>query len=76
MSSLQVSARPAVEPLLDTDDRRGKSSSRESDGLATRLGGRAAVRFRDRFGSSDPIWSLIGFFAHGRLLAAPRPIRG
>ena len=35
----------------------------------------AAVRFRDCFGCSDPVWSLIGFFAQGRLLAAPRPLR-
>ena len=28
-----------------------------------------ALRFRDCFGYSDPVWSLIGFFAHGRLLA-------
>jgi Domain of unknown function (DUF6431) len=33
----------------------------------------AAVRFRECFGRSDPVWSLIGFFARGRLLAAPRP---
>jgi hypothetical protein len=31
---------------------------------------------RECFGRSDPVWSLIGFFAHGRLLAAPRaPLR-
>jgi hypothetical protein len=36
----------------------------------------AAVRFRECFGRSDPVWSLIRFFAHGRLLAAPRsPLR-
>ena len=45
-------------------------------GHALNLLAGAAVRFRDCFGSStDPVWSLIGFFAHGRLLAAPRPIR-
>src|SRR5450755_663995 len=26
----------------------------------------AAVRLRDSFDISDPVWSLIGFFAHGR----------
>src|SRR5664279_255372 len=31
----------------------------------------AAVRFRDCFGSSDPVWSLIGFFAHGRAPGGP-----
>ena len=36
---------------------------------------RPAVRVRDSFGISDPVWSLIGFFAHGRLLAPPRPLR-
>ncbi len=36
----------------------------------------AAVRFRECFGRSDPVWSLMGFFARGRLLAAPRsPLR-
>jgi hypothetical protein len=35
----------------------------------------AAVRFRDCFDRSDPVWSLIGFFAHGLLLVAPRPRR-
>jgi hypothetical protein len=35
----------------------------------------ADERFRDCFDSSDPVWSLIGFFAHGRLLAARQPIR-
>ena len=35
----------------------------------------AAVRLRDSFDISDPVWSLIGFFAHGRLLAPPRPLR-
>jgi hypothetical protein len=34
----------------------------------------AAVRVRDSFDISDPVWSLIGFFAHGRLLAPPRPL--
>jgi transposase-like protein len=35
----------------------------------------AAVRLRDSFDISDPVWSLIGFFAQGRLLAPPRPLR-
>ena len=34
----------------------------------------AAVRLRDSFDIADPVWSLIGFFAHGRLLAPPRPL--
>jgi len=34
----------------------------------------AAVRVRDSFDINDPVWSLIGFFAHGRLLAPPRPL--
>jgi len=42
-------------------------------GHALNLLAGAAVRFRECFGRSDPVWSLIGFFAHGRLLAAPRP---
>ena len=42
-------------------------------GHALNLFAGAAVRFRECFGRSDPVWSLIGFFAHGRLLAAPRP---
>ena len=44
-------------------------------GNALNLLAGAAVRFRDCCGSTDPVWSLIGFFAHGRLLAAPRPLR-
>ena len=35
----------------------------------------AAVRLRDCFGISDPVWSLIGFFAQGRPLAPPHPVR-
>jgi transposase-like protein len=31
----------------------------------------AALRYRERFGLTDPPWALIGFFAHGRLLAPP-----
>ena len=42
-------------------------------GHALNLLAGAAVRFRESFGRSDPVWSLIGFFAQGRLLAAPRP---
>ena len=34
----------------------------------------AAVRLRDSFDISDPVWSLIGFFAHGRPLAPPGPL--
>jgi hypothetical protein len=34
-----------------------------------------AVRLRDSFDISDAVWSLIGFLAHGRLLALPRPLR-
>ena len=44
-------------------------------GHALNLLAGAAIRFRNCFGSPDPVWSLIGFFAHGRLLAARRPIR-
>ena len=40
-------------------------------GHALNLLGGAAMRFRDCFGSSDPAWSLIGFFAHRRLLTGP-----
>ena len=43
-------------------------------GHALNLFAGAAVRFRESFGRSDPFWSLIGFFAHGRILAAPRPL--
>src|SRR5664279_593182 len=42
-------------------------------GHALNLLAGAAVRFRECFGRSDPVWSQIGFFARGRLLAAPRP---
>ena len=38
-------------------------------GHALNLLAGAAVRFRDCFGSTEPVWSLIGFFANGRLLA-------
>ncbi len=31
----------------------------------------AALRYRERLGLTDPPWALIGFFAHGRLLAPP-----
>ena len=34
----------------------------------------AAVRLRDGFDISNRVWSLIGFFAPGRLLAPPRPL--
>ena len=34
-------------------------------GHALTLPAGAAMRFRDCFGSSDPAWSLIGFFATG-----------
>ena len=44
-------------------------------GQALNLLAGAAVRFRDSFGRNDPVWSLIGFFAHGRLLSAPRSLR-
>src|SRR6478752_10376738 len=45
-------------------------------GHALNLLAGAAVRFRESFGRSDSVWSLIGFFAHGRLLAARRsPLR-
>ncbi len=44
-------------------------------GHALNLLAGAAVRLRDCFGISDPVWSLICFFAHGRLLAPPRPLR-
>jgi len=44
-------------------------------GNALNLLAGAAVRFRDCFGISDPVWSLICFFAHGRLLAPLRPLR-
>jgi hypothetical protein len=52
------------------------SAQQNSLGHALNLLAGAAVRFRDCFGRSDPVWALIGFFAHGRLLAAPRsPLR-
>ena len=51
------------------------AAQRTTLGHALNLLAGAAVRFRDCFGSSDPVWSLIGFFAHGRLLAPPRPLR-
>ena len=35
----------------------------------------AAVRLRDSFDIGDAVWSLIGFFAQGRLLAPPRTLR-
>jgi hypothetical protein len=36
----------------------------------------AALRYRSRFGVvAAPVWSLINSFAHGRLLAPPRPRR-
>jgi len=41
-------------------------------GHALNLLAGAAVRLRECFGRSDPVWSLIGFFAQGRLLAARR----
>jgi transposase-like protein len=44
-------------------------------GHALNLLAGAAVRFRESFGCSDPIWPLIGYFAQGRLLAAPRSLR-
>ena len=45
-------------------------------GHALNLLAGAAVRFRECFGRCDSVWSLIGFFAGGRLLAAPRsPLR-
>lgn len=31
----------------------------------------AAMRYRERLGLTEPPWALIGFFAHGRLLAPP-----
>ncbi len=40
-------------------------------GHALNLLAGAAMRFRDCFGSSDPPRSLIGFFAHRRLLTGP-----
>ena len=48
---------------------------RNTLGHALNLLAGAAVRLRDSFDISDPVWSLIGFFAHGRLLAPPRPLR-
>src|SRR6478735_9039258 len=44
-------------------------------GHALNLLAGAAVRFRESFGCSDPIWPLIGYFSQGRLLAAPRSLR-
>ena len=44
-------------------------------GHALNLLAGTAVRFRDCFGISDPVWSLICFFAHGRLLAPPQALR-
>jgi transposase-like protein len=51
------------------------AAQRTTLGHALDLLAGAAVRFRDCFGSSDSVWSLIGFFAHGRLLAPLRPLR-
>ena len=34
-------------------------------GHALNLPAGAALRFRDCFGSTDPVWSLMGFFANG-----------
>ena len=44
------------------------------NGMGLNLVAGATVRLRDSFDISDPVWSLIGFFAHGRLLAPP-PLR-
>ena len=40
-------------------------------GHALNLFAGASVRYRDGLGLADPPWALIGFFAHGRLLARP-----
>ena len=40
-------------------------------GHALNLLGGAALRYRDRFDPAVPVWTLIGSFAHGRLLAPP-----
>ena len=61
--------------LIDRELLVRPAAQRTTLGHALNLLAGAAVRFRDCFGSSDPVWSLIGFFAHGRLLAARRPIR-
>jgi hypothetical protein len=45
-------------------------------GPALNLLAGAALRYRSRFGVvAAPVWSLINSFAHGRLLAPPRPRR-
>ena len=49
------------------------AQQRTTLGHALNLFAGAAVRFRESFGRSDPVWS--GFFAHGRLLAARPPLR-
>jgi len=61
--------------LIDRELLVRPAPQRTTLGHALNLLAGAAERFRDGFGSSDPVWSLIGFFAHGRLLAARRPIR-
>lgn len=40
-------------------------------GHALNLLAGAAIRYRERLDLTDPPWALIGFFAHGRLLAPP-----
>jgi transposase-like protein len=40
-------------------------------GHALNLLAGAAVRYRERLSLADAPWALIGFFAHGRLLAPP-----
>lgn len=40
-------------------------------GYALNLLAGAALRYRECLGLTDPPWALIGFFAHGRLLAPP-----
>lgn len=40
-------------------------------GHALNLLAGASVRYRERLGLVDAPWALIGFFAHGRLLAPP-----
>ena len=64
------SAVPVDRELLDRP-----APQRTTLGQRLNLLAGAAVRLRDSFDISDAVWSLIGFFAHGPLLAPPRTLR-
>ena len=61
--------------LIDRELLVRPAPQRTTLGHALNLLAGTAVRVRDCFGRSDPVWSLIGFFARGRLLAPPRSLR-